>query len=224
VRIRAVTFDVGGTLIEAYPSVGAVYAAVAREHGLSCCAEKLGRRFAECWAARPGFGYTRAEWFQVVRQSFEGQAEVDEVFFGRIYDRFTEAGAWRLFEDVLPTLGRLRENGVRTAVISNWDDRLEPLLENLGIKSYFEHLTVSGKVGHHKPAPEVFRHALDALKLEPEEALHVGDSQREDVEGARAAGMEALRIRRKGAERLGDITSLGEILGALIRNAHRPVD
>lgn len=215
-RIRAVTFDVGGTLIEPFPSVGAVYAEVARDHGFECCPETLTRQFGAFWSGRPRFGYTRHEWFEVVRHSFAGLAEISEPVFANIYDRFTEARAWRLFDDVLPTLDALRSHGVRAAVISNWDDRLEPLLVNLGIRDRFEHLTVSGLLGFHKPEPRIFEHALSALDLRPEQVLHVGDSQKEDVDGAKAAGIHAVRIRRSGLERAADIPSLGKLLEALV--------
>ena len=62
-EILAVTFDVGGTLIEPWPSVGAIYAEVAAEHGLpGLSAGELTRRFGAAWRTRPDFGYTRAEW------------------------------------------------------------------------------------------------------------------------------------------------------------------
>lgn len=218
--IRAVTFDVGGTLIEPFPSVGAVYAQVAREHGHECCPDALTRQFGDFWSGRARFEYTRAEWFEAVQHSFRGHAEVSPDLFGRIYDRFTEASSWRLFDDALPALRGLAERGVRLAVISNWDDRLEPLLVNLGIRGYFEHLTVSGILGRHKPDGAVFAHALQGLRLEPGEVLHVGDSLCEDVEGARAAGLRAARIRRRGLEQTEDLTEL-TVLPAILEKIEK---
>jgi putative hydrolase of the HAD superfamily len=215
VSIRAVTFDVGGTLIEPFPSVGAVYAEVARGFGIECCPDTLTRQFAEAWVARTSFEYSRLEWFDVVRHSFRGFAEVSEGLFTSVYDRFTEAAAWKLFDDALPALEMLRERGLRLAVISNWDDRLEPLLERLGVSDFFEQVTVSGKLGWHKPHLEVFAHTLRALRLPPESVLHVGDSEREDVAGARAAGLSAARVRRTGVEKTGDISDLTEIANVL---------
>ena len=62
-RIRAVTFDVGGTLIEVWPSVGHVYAEVAAWHGVEGpSAGMINRRFAAAWKAARQFKYSRAHW------------------------------------------------------------------------------------------------------------------------------------------------------------------
>jgi putative hydrolase of the HAD superfamily len=209
--IRAVTFDVGGTLIEPFPSVGAVYAEVARQFGLDCCAETLTRQFRDFWSGRTRFEYTRQEWFEVVQHSFRGFGTVTHELFAEVYARFSEAAAWRLFDDALPALDALRERGLRLAVISNWDDRLEPLLEKLGLREQFEHLSVSGKLGCHKPDAAIFEHTVQALGLKPENVLHVGDSEREDVGGARSAGFRPIRIRRAGPEEPHDIRELTEL-------------
>ena len=68
--IRAVTFDVGGTLIQPWPSVGHVYAEVAALHGYRALdAEQLNRRFAAAWRQRTNFAYARADWAALWRSS-----------------------------------------------------------------------------------------------------------------------------------------------------------
>ena len=76
-------------------------------------------------------------------------------------------------------------------VVSNWDDRLPVLLEGLGLARFFEAIVYSAGVGAEKPFPAIFHHALDHLELPPEQVIHIGDRQREDVEGAQAVGMQA---------------------------------
>ena len=68
-----------------------------------------------------------------------------------------------------------------------------------------------------KPQPEIFLRTCRRLGVAPAEALHVGDSLREDYEGARAAGLRALLLDRAAAhEGLPDrIASLAEIPGRL---------
>jgi putative hydrolase of the HAD superfamily len=107
---------------------------------------------------------------------------------------------------------------LKLAVISNWDDRLIPLLEKLGLATYFDHVTVSALHGTHKPDPQIFRHAADLLGVPINRTLHIGDSQREDVEGALAAGAAALRIRRSGSERESDIELLTAIPPLISKN------
>ncbi|HVR35701.1 MAG TPA: HAD family hydrolase, partial [Methylomirabilota bacterium] len=59
-HIQAITFDVGGTLIQPYPSVGHLYAGIAeRRTGQVFQPERLNRRFAAAWKARGEFQYTR---------------------------------------------------------------------------------------------------------------------------------------------------------------------
>lgn len=211
-RIEAVTFDAGGTLIDPWPSVGVVYASVAREFGLNCCADTITAQFAAVWQCRTAFRYTREEWAEVVQHSFAEQGDVSPELFTAIYDRFAEADSWLVYDDVIPTLQALEKSGVKLAVISNWDDRLRSLLEKLGLATYFQHIVISAEIGAHKPDTRIFNHAAALLNVSPGKILHVGDSWREDLEGVQGAGGCGLRIRRIGVEREKDIAQLTEIL------------
>src|SRR5262245_41287816 len=104
--IKAITFDVGGTLIEPWPSVGHVYADVAARHGLKNIApDSLNVRFKSAWQACRDFDYSRSGWEELVNQTFRGLIPGERVhFFPDLYDRFAEPDAWRVFEDVRPTL------------------------------------------------------------------------------------------------------------------------
>jgi putative hydrolase of the HAD superfamily len=101
-------------------------------------------------------------------------------------------------------------------VISNWDDRLKPLLRNLDLAIFFELIEVSAESGFHKPAPQIFHRVLAALGLRPSQVLHVGDSLNEDVRGAKGAGLHARWLRRNLARpEAGDLASLTDILALL---------
>lgn len=201
-NIEAVTFDAGGTLIEPWPSVGEVYSSVAREFGIECSAARLNAQFVNAWTTRSGFKYSRDEWHDVVRHSFLGISDVPTQLFDAIYDRFSQSDAWLIYDDVIPALQTLEAAGVKLAVISNWDDRLIPLLEKLGLATYFDHIVVSASHGAHKPDPRIFQHAANLLGVPCARMLHIGDSLREDISGAEAAGASALRIRRSSPSSL----------------------
>jgi putative hydrolase of the HAD superfamily len=211
-EIRAVTFDAGGTLIEPWPSVGAVYAEVASEFGLECSPVRINDQFAAAWRSRTSFGYTRNEWFEIVQQSFLGACDISATLFEAIYNRFAQRSSWLIYEDAIPVLQQIEARGIKLAVISNWDERLVPLLEILGLANYFSEIVVSSAVGAHKPDPRIFRYAIERLGIEPHAVLHVGDGEREDIEGARAAGMRAFRIRRTGASEPHDIERLTDLI------------
>jgi putative hydrolase of the HAD superfamily len=215
-RIEAVTFDARGTLIEPWPSVGEVYAGVAREFGIECSAARLNAQFVNAWTTRTGFKYSRDEWHDVVRHSFLGMSEVSPQLFDAIYERFAQSDAWLIYDDVIPALQKLEGMGLKLAVVSNWDERLVPLLEKLGLATYFDHVFVSAVHGCHKPDPKIFEFAAGALGVPVSGVMHIGDSLREDVQGATAAGAKALRIRRSGVEQELDIQLL-TVIPELIR-------
>lgn len=80
----------------------------------------------------------------------------------------------------------------RLAVISNADGHMAELLCELGLGEYFEQVIDSGKVGHEKPAPEIFHAALTAMEVAPERAVYVGDIYAIDYLGAQNVGMNAV--------------------------------
>ena len=214
-NVAAITFDVGGTLIEPWPSVGHAYAEVAARHGVHAAPEEITHRFVEAWRQRGEFEYTKGGWAVLVDATFVGLTTIlpSQSFFDELYYDFGTPKPWRIFDDVLPTITALREQGTRLAVISNWDDRLCPLLETLELAREFEVILVSAEVGHTKPAPEIFQAAAEALRLPSSEILHVGDSENEDHHGAQTAGFQSRWLCRDSAEPIGhSIPSLMDLL------------
>ncbi len=98
----------------------------------------------------------------------------------------------------IATLRRLRERGLRVGLCSNAPYRPNSMyaqLEHLGLRRHLDAVTFSSEVGWRKPAAPLFRAAAGALRVAPARCLMVGDRRREDVSGARAAGMGTVRIR-----------------------------
>jgi putative hydrolase of the HAD superfamily len=213
-QVRAVTFDVGNTLIEPGVSVGQIYAKFARAHGAGDFSPvELDRRFRDAFRAHGGAVNTRNEWAQIVDTTFAGlvNALPSETFFPQLFDHFSLPSAWHVFEDVAPTLDELARCGVRLGVISNWDSRLRPLLDALGLAKHFEVIVVSCEAGCAKPAREIFEGTAKKFDLSPKEILHVGDSIAVDVESARVAGFCSLQIARgmaSGADVIGSLREL----------------
>jgi dihydrofolate synthase/folylpolyglutamate synthase len=212
--IRAVTFDVGGTLIEPWPSVGSVYAEIAKRHGVHVPAEELNRQFAAAWKAKRNFGYSMTDWSDLVNQTFAGVtgAPAKGALFADLYAHFATAAPWRIFDDVVPCLHRLKRRGLKLGIISNWDERLHPLLRALELDPYFDVIIASGAAGHHKPDAKIFEMATAQLGLPASSTLHVGDSVAEDLEGARQTGMQAVLLRRGQIAAKDAISSLAYLI------------
>lgn len=100
-------------------------------------------------------------------------------------------------EEVLQSLRKK----YRLAVISNSDGGMARLLDSCGLGGCFEAVIDSGNVGHEKPAPEIFRAALAALKVQGEKSVYIGDIYSVDYLGARSVGMYAILMDVCGAYR-----------------------
>jgi putative hydrolase of the HAD superfamily len=82
-------------------------------------------------------------------------------------------------------------------LISNFDHppHVHQVLDDHGLRQWFAVIVISGEVGVQKPHPQIFRVALEQTGLTPADVVYVGDTV-DDVQGARAAGMHPILIRR----------------------------
>jgi putative hydrolase of the HAD superfamily len=205
---KAIFFDAMGTLFYLTDNVGHHYALVGSEIGLSFDAAKLNRAFNKAWSSMPmreAIDGPREnddkDWWReiverVLRELAPGLSELDrDNFFEIAYEHFTEAGVWELYPEVVEVLERLRPR-FQLAVVSNFDGRLRMILEHLGLSKFFSHIFVSSEIGADKPDPEIFRRALKFMKLQPAEALHIGDDPERDWKAANAAGLSVLELDR----------------------------
>lgn len=208
-RTRAVLLDAGHTLLYAHPDLGTVYAETTADLGLRLAPETFvaafGPAFRQHVKVYQASGHASDEqdylmWRAITRGVWEGIPELRTIgfdaWFEALYRRFGEAGTWRLYDDVLDVLRELRSRGLRLGVVSNWDSRLQGISDGLGLSPAVDAVVISAVAGVRKPDPGIFRVALDALGVRPEEAVHVGDLPEEDVAGALAAGVRPVLIRR----------------------------
>lgn len=126
-------------------------------------------------------------------------------------DELVEAVRMTAYPDAEPALRALRDRGLATIVVSNWDCSLGDVLARCGLAPLLDGAISSAEAGHRKPDPGIFAPALELAGCSASEALHVGDTPEEDGEGARAAGIRVLLIDRDGGAGEGEISSLTEI-------------
>lgn len=200
--MKAVLFDAGNTLI--YLDHERMAAEVGAALGLPITAAALDRSVGGATRAVEADGGVAAG-----RSDRERARVYLEALFagaGVPADRMEEVARtlrrlhaeWHLWCRTMPgtaeALDRLRAAGLRLAVVSNSDGRVEEALAAAGILDRFELVLDSALVGVEKPDPAIFRAALGALGVAPGEALYVGDLYDVDVVGARAAGIEAVLL------------------------------
>lgn len=221
-RVRAVSFDAGGTLLGIVEPVGATYARHARRAGFTADPDALERGFAAAFAAAaplaPPAGWTgalldfeRGWWRAIVAASLahalgepvpSARAADFERFFAATFAHYAEPAAWQLLPGAVDAVRALHDTGIALAVLSNFDQRLHGLIDGFGLADAFDAVVPSSEAGFAKPA----RGAFDAVRrrlaphgtLAAAECLHVGDSMREDVAGALDAGFRAAWLDRDG--------------------------
>ena len=211
-RPEAIFFDVGDTLIRAHPSWAGVYREGLAEFGIEASETDLERALLDetkagaWWNIEDPFepteenSYARIKQFDLAVLARIGLTDLDDAAIRAIEAAFARRSAWHVFPDVMPALDALRLEGFRMGVISNFVWGGMELFHDLELARHFDSLTVSARVGFQKPHQGIFQHALDSLGVAPERALHIGDSYRADVIGARRMGISPVLIDRGGGD------------------------
>jgi putative hydrolase of the HAD superfamily len=215
-RQRAVFFDLAGTLIEVRGGLGVHYAAIAREFGVDADPQAIDSVFPQAFESAGEVLFPDPDpaevaslekqfWKRVVREVFALTGGVGrfhgaafDSYFDRLFDYFATADGWLVFPDVVPSLTRLRDSGLVVGLITNFDLRIFPLLDALGLAPLFDSITIPALARACKPQPEIFDYALARHGLRAPEAVFVGDSMADDVEGAMNAGLVPVLIDRRG--------------------------
>lgn len=206
--IRAVLFDAAGTLIELREPVGETYAREASAQGLSISAWRLDDAFRRVFAGADPMLFPEASldevadlekdwWRRVVRSTFLAADSAKrlpdfDAGFEALWKAFSTSNAWRARPGARELLERLRSEGLRRAIVSNFDRRLPQILAGLGLGELIEVIVLPSDAGASKPDPRIFQYGLDRLGISAEEAIYVGDDALRDIEGARAAGLQAV--------------------------------
>ncbi|MEP6888806.1 MAG: HAD-IA family hydrolase [Nitrospirales bacterium] len=227
-RIQVVFFDAAGTLFHVKGSVAEIYLRHAEKYGVKSSAVMLAavsaafkRAFQE--APPPAFAVSnpsdikrceRLWWFDIVHNVFYrvGMFEGFDEYFDEVFHAFEGTTYWNLYPETLSVLKRLKEQGVELGVISNFDSRLFTVLRGLGLTELFDTVTISTLSQVAKPSSRIFQLALEKHAVDPGEAMHVGDSVRDDLEGARRAGLHAALVDRDGEHLLLQESEAGQAL------------
>jgi len=196
-RIEAVTLDAYGTLVR-NESLRAIPERIVADHGLAADVDEIWRRWSDLY-----FEATQATPFRTLR-------EIECDILGRVLRAygvdadpaphvehfFAVTTRVELYPEVPATLAAL--DGVPSGIVSNADHEHRAAW-TFALPVRF--ILLSETIRAYKPSPMVFAHALGELGLRPDQVLHVGDSDVDDVKGAREAGLGVAWVNRDGRAR-----------------------
>lgn len=232
--IQVVFFDAAGTLFHVKDSVGEVYVRYAEKYGVSKSDQlvaKVNQAFKEAFQQAPPAIFAvdeperlkqceRLWWFDIVHGVFYrvGMFKGFDEYFDEVFHTFGTSELWEVYPEVPGVLGELKSLGYELGVISNFDTRFFEIFRGLKLDQYFDSITISSLARAAKPSPKIFQYALDQHAIDPEDAVHIGDSVREDLDGARQAKLRGILIDREEKGPSGQesvVRSLEEIIGKL---------
>jgi putative hydrolase of the HAD superfamily len=223
---KALFFDAVGTLFAVRGSIGKIYSEVAQRYGANAAPSTLDNGFKMAFGEMERLAYEsypreewdRVEkewWFRLVRRVFQKQGRLPDpydAYFEEVYRTFEDWRCWEVYPDVPESLRRWKKEGYIIGIISNFDRRIYPIAEGLGVSGLVDSIHLPRDAGAAKPDRRIFEAALSRHRILPEEAMHVGDHPLEDVEGARGAGLTPVLIERTGGRKeAGSIRTLSEL-------------
>lgn len=229
--MQAVLFDLYGTLVdiltdESDMSTYGILSQFLTYFEIYYHPEELAAKYqektAEKMMAYQEGPYGEIDVFQVFEEILgEGWRKQPErsmvVWLARLYRSLTRR-RFRLFDDAQPVLDELQDN-FQLGIVSDaqWVFS-EPEIRMLGLNKYFDPIVLSSRYFIRKPDPQIYAHALRAMRIKPAEALYVGNDPAADVTGPRAIGMPVILIDRenclKGVEvpRIRDLREIPKVI------------
>ena len=209
--IQAVFFDLYGTLAGFQPDRFQIQSEACAQFGIGVTPEGILRGYAladafmaEQNATRPVRLLDRSErnvfFAEYERRVIRGAGvEVSREQAHQIWREIRQIPyQMRRFDDVLPAMDILMQQGLTLGLISNMNVAADSMVENLGLTPYMDFAVTSGEVGFEKPHAPIFQEALRRSGVEAAVAVHVGDQITSDVQGAANVGISPVLLDRDG--------------------------
>ena len=203
--IKAIFFDLDGTLRHSVPSGGEVFTDYVVTLGLRVNHEDRirGMRWEHLyWANSVDLrddliahsGETENFWIEYSRRRLIALGASAEWALAYAPKVSIHMGAEYKPESIVPdevrrALADLKHAGYIMAVLSNRDKPFQETLDTHRISEFFDFSVAAGEVNSFKPDPGLFEHALERASLTAQEAIYVGDNYFADVVGSRRAGL-----------------------------------
>jgi HAD superfamily hydrolase (TIGR01549 family) len=193
--LRAVLFDVDFTIARPGPELGPEgYQRLGSRFGLELDPSRYRQareKAVEGIKRHPELEHDEEIWVAFTERIIRGMGgDADSAYDCAVEmtRAWEHAEHFELFDDALPVLGTLREQGLKLGLVSNTGRDLDEFVAHHRLD--VDAALGSGAFGRTKPHPTIFQAVLERLEVEPAAAAMVGDSPEDDVEGARSAGIE----------------------------------
>jgi HAD superfamily hydrolase (TIGR01549 family) len=222
--LRAVLFDVDFTIARPGPELGPEgYQRLGSRFGLELDPSRYRQareKAVEGIKRHPELEHDEEIWVAFTERIIRGMGgDADSAYdcAMEMTRAWEHAEHFELFDDALPVLGTLREQGLKLGLVSNTGRDLDEFVAHHRLD--VDAALGSGAFGRTKPHPTIFQAVLERLEVEPAAAAMVGDSPEDDVEGALSAGIErAFLLDREDRypeldDRLPDLFALPAALG-----------
>jgi putative hydrolase of the HAD superfamily len=203
VSTKAVFFDVDFTLIYPGPMFrGEGYRSFCARYGMDVDASKFAQAVASAAPLldSPEDAPYDAEIFVVytrrIIEGMGGEGPHLDACAREMYAEWAACHHFELYDEVPEVLRELAAAGVRIGLISNSHRCLASFQSHFDLQGLISATVSSSEHGFMKPHPSIFSAALQLVNVEAAEAVMVGDSVRQDVEGAICAGMRAVLLQR----------------------------
>jgi len=201
VPVRAVIFDVDFTLAKPGPDLGpAGYERLGARYGLTLDSARYddARRAALVDLKRhPELDHDEEIWIRFTQRIIEGMGGAGDTYAAacEMEGAWAHAHHFELYEDAIPTLDALRDRGLKLGLLSNSARDLDEFVGHHGLA--VDAVLTSRAHGKTKPHEAIFRRMLELLDVRADDAVMVGDTIEDDVEGALAVGMVAVLVDRE---------------------------
>jgi putative hydrolase of the HAD superfamily len=220
--LRAIVFDVDFTLARPGPDLGPEgYRALGRRYGLELDPARYEEARAAAFAEvkrHPELDHDEEIWILFTERIICGMGGTGDTYAAAVEmeGRWAQSSHFELYDDALPVLELLREHGLLIGLLSNSSRDLHEFVSHHTLRA--DAVLTSHAHGKTKPHESIFRAMLELLDVDAAEAVMVGDTIEDDVEGARAVGMRAVLLDREGRYpdvdgRLDDLRELPVALG-----------
>lgn len=133
-----------------------------------------------------------------------------------VREEFPRFERWSLYPETVSVLEELTEKGWKHSILSNHVPELPEILEHLGIRHHFAHIVNSATIGFEKPHANAFAYLLELCKTE-EKIWMIGDNFTADIQGAAAAGIPGILVRKPHPQAGQYAESLYEVVGIVGR-------